>query len=118
MSQGCRQCWVKEERGEESPMFPNNKWGTEHDSIKELWIRLVIHVIKHATYADQRSNSQRNIKKFPKDNFWLQDDYYSGKKYELALEGKVSRGAYLQLDHKSIISGIDRLVFDGGEPPL
>ena len=43
-------------------------------------------------------------------------DPNSGRKYELAPEGKVSLNAFLQFDlYKSILGNVDRLVFDGGE---
>ena len=119
---GCKQCKTKEDRGESSHRIDqNNKWGYEDTGIKELWISFGNTCNKTCNICrPQRSNLiAKEYKKIGTDNFWLQDPLYSGKKYELALQGKVSRGAFLQLDHyKSIIGGIDRLVFDGGEPTI
>ena len=119
---GCKQCKIKEERGESSHRTDQNKkWGFEDTGIKELWISFGNTCNKSCNICrPQRSNLiAKEYRKIPKDNFFLQDPNNSGRKYELALEGKVSRNAFLQFDHyKSILGSVDRLVFDGGEPTI
>ena len=119
---GCKQCSVKEARGEDSHrLSQNRKYGFQNTGIKELWISFGNTCNKSCNICrPQRSNLiAKEHKQISKDNFWLQDKNNSGRKYELALQGKTSRGAYLQLDHyKSILGSIDKLVFDGGEPTI
>ena len=119
---GCKNCWKKEDRGEESHRIgQNRKWGTVSPGIRELWISFGNTCNKSCNICrPQRSNLiAKEYRKIPKDNFFLQDENNQGKKFDLAISGSISRGAFLQLDYyRSVLSDIDTLVFDGGEPTI
>lgn len=119
---GCRHCWLKEDRGEHSQRTDKNeRWGIiQEPQLKELFLSFGNICNKSCGICRPSRSSliAKEYKTIPSDNAWRQAVLTEKKRQQTVALAKNYSGQYLDQweNYKTGLASAEIIYLDGGEP--